>query len=120
MVASLHKVPSRKVFEDADEMLIRMSHRGGCGCDPNSGDGAGVLVGMPDAFMRSVAMERFGKELPGAGEYCVGNIFFPKDEAKMAAGKDIMEGFVKRAGLSVMGWRKVPTDNSMLGKVRRN
>eukprot|EP00520_Triparma_pacifica_P017027 CAMPEP_0118660008 /NCGR_PEP_ID=MMETSP0785-20121206/15425_1 /TAXON_ID=91992 /ORGANISM="Bolidomonas pacifica, Strain CCMP 1866" /LENGTH=1540 /DNA_ID=CAMNT_0006553169 /DNA_START=146 /DNA_END=4768 /DNA_ORIENTATION=+ len=116
LVASLHKVPSRKVFEDADEMLIRMSHRGGCGCDPNSGDGAGVLVGMPDAFMRTVALESFGKELPAEGSYCVGNIFFPKDEAKMQEGKDILEGFVKRSGLTVMGWRKVPTDNSMLGK----
>ena len=53
------------MIDQADEMLVRMSHRGGCGCDPNSGDGAGVLVGMPDGFMRNYAKEAWGKEVRG-------------------------------------------------------
>ena len=116
MVASLHKVPSRKVFENADEMLVRMSHRGGCGCDPRSGDGAGVLVGMPDSFMRSVALSAWGADLPPLGDYCVGNVFFPNDRGKVARAKKILEDTVRRSGLGVLGWRKVPVDNSMLGK----
>jgi len=117
MVASLKSRASRRVIDDADEMLVRMSHRGGCGCDPNSGDGAGVLVGMPDSFMRKVALENFKSELPGVGEYAVGNIFFPHEN--MQALKDckaVLERLLKERGIKIMGWRKVPVDNSMLGQ----
>ena len=116
LCASLMKIPSRRVVVDADEMLVRMSHRGGCGCDPNSGDGAGILVGMPDSFMRAAAMESFGKELPPLGSYVVGNVFFPKDEAKMANAKAVLETMVGRSGLTMLGWRECPVDNSLLGK----
>ena len=116
MVASLYKTPSRRVVADADEMLVRMSHRGGCGCDPNSGDGAGIMVGMPDSFMRSIAEKEFNYTLPPADEYCVGNVFFPRDPAKQEAAKKTMDTMIKRAGLSLVGWRPVPVDNTMLGK----
>lgn len=123
MVASLKSLPSRRVMEDADEMLVRMSHRGGCGCDPASGDGAGVLVGMPDSFMRKVAAESFGTGLtdidvlPEAGKYAVGNIFFPHENVQALVDcKSVLERLLKERGMGVIGWRKVPVDNSMLGK----
>lgn len=60
---------------DANEMLVRMSHRGGCGCEPNTGDGAGMLVGIPDGFLRKVAKKDLGVTLPPLGQYAVGNVF---------------------------------------------
>ena len=120
LVASLKSVPSRKVVEQADEMLVRMSHRGGCGCDPASGDGAGILLGMPDSFMRAKAKECFGVDLPPKGEYAVGNIFFSRNLKAIEECKAIMERLSKERGLKFIGWRPVPVDNSMLGKDPRD
>ena len=77
MIASLKSEPTRNIVEKADEMLVGIAHRGGCGCDPASGDGSGTLFGMPDAFMRSEAEKLFGATLPTTGEYAVRNTFFP-------------------------------------------
>lgn len=119
LIANMKSIPSRHVIEVADEMLVRMAHRGGCGCDPNSGDGAGMLFGMPDSFMRTKAKELFGAELPPTGEYAVGNVFFPPGsdtKTVMDDCKAIMERLVNERGLNTVGWRRVPVDNSMLGK----
>eukprot|EP00581_Thalassiosira_minuscula_P012171 CAMPEP_0183715274 /NCGR_PEP_ID=MMETSP0737-20130205/9570_1 /TAXON_ID=385413 /ORGANISM="Thalassiosira miniscula, Strain CCMP1093" /LENGTH=1599 /DNA_ID=CAMNT_0025944365 /DNA_START=168 /DNA_END=4967 /DNA_ORIENTATION=+ len=117
LVASLKSVASRKVVEDADEMLIRMSHRGGVGCCPASGDGAGMLFGMPDAFMRAKAKESLGIDLPPSGEYAVGNVFFPPENPDVLQDcKSILERLTKQRGLEILGWRPVPVDNSMLGQ----
>lgn len=119
LIANLKSKPSRYVVEVADEMLVRMSHRGGVGCDPCSGDGAGMLFGMPDSFMRKQAKELFGADLPPAGQYAVANVFFPPgSDSKPTMGdcKSIMERLTKERGLSTIGWRSVPVDNSMLGK----
>jgi len=117
LVASLKSVPSRRVVDDADEMLVRMSHRGGVGVDIASGDGAGMLFGMPDSFMRAKAQELFKVDLPEQGQYAVGNIFFPKGDAQVVANcKGILERLTKERQLSVVGWRPVPVDNSMLGR----
>lgn len=117
LVASLKSIPSRKVVDDADEMLVRMSHRGGCGCDPASGDGAGIMVGMPDSFMRAKAQELFNATLPARGEYAVANVFFPHGNAEaLKDSKSILERLTKERGLQIVGWRKVPVDNSMLGR----
>jgi len=117
LVASLKSIPTRQIVDDADEMLIRMSHRGGCGCDPASGDGAGILVGMPDSFMRSKAKELFGADLPPQGEYAVSNIFFPRASPKaQEESKKIFTRLIKERGLNIVGWRPVPVDNSMLGR----
>ena len=78
-----------------------------------------MLFGMPDSFMRSKAKELFGTELPPMGEYAVGNIFFPPESDKKQVMNDckaIMERLVKERGLNTIGWRRVPVDNSMLGK----
>eukprot|EP00980_Cylindrotheca_fusiformis_P010858 scaffold2462_cov127-Cylindrotheca_fusiformis.AAC.15 len=119
LIANLKSKPSRHVVDVADEMLIRMAHRGGCGCDPASGDGAGMLFGMPDSFMRIKAKELFGADLPELGKYAVANVFFPPgSDTKPILGdcKEIVQRLAKERGLNVLGWRPVPVDNSMLGK----
>lgn len=80
---------------------------------------SGMMFGMPDSFMRRKAKEQFGKDLPLAGKYAVGNIFFPPgSDSKPIMGdcKSIMERLTKERGLDFIGWRPVPVDNSMLGK----
>src|SRR5215203_2347107 len=70
--------PSHKIVSDALLMLENMNHRGACGCEPDSGDGAGIMVRMPDAFMRRKAKE-CGFTLPKAGQYGVAMCFLPRD-----------------------------------------
>ena len=110
MVASLKAEPSHKIVADANTMLVRMSHRGGCGAEAASGDGAGILTGVPDAFLR-----RIQPGLPAQGEYGVGNIFFPNDPAAVAKCKAIFEKHIDALGLQLVGWRTLPVDNSALG-----
>jgi len=110
MVASLKAEPSHKIVADANTMLVRMSHRGGCGSEPNSGDGAGILTGVPDAFLR-----RIQPGLPAAGEYGVGNLFFPNNPDAVAKCKAIFEKHIDQLGLQLVAWRTLPVDNSALG-----
>jgi len=112
LVASLKKVPSRANLVDCNDMLVRMAHRGGCGCDPQSGDGAGILVGMPDSFLRGGAAPF---ELPAQGDYAVGMCFLPRDEGNAKAARQSLERTARQRGLEVLGWRDVPTDNGDLG-----
>ena len=96
-------------------MLERMTHRGACGCDEASGDGAGILVGIPDAFLRREA-GRLGIHLPAPGLYAVGQFFLPKHpEASWEARKAFAEE-AHDAGHRVLGWRRVPVDALCLGK----
>ncbi|OQR97360.1 ferredoxin-dependent glutamate synthase [Achlya hypogyna] len=118
ILAHLHKQPSRKVVLEANEMLVRMSHRGGCGCDPASGDGAGMLVGMPHAFVSRLAREgQFGAPIatPLVPErYAVGNVFFRKDR-DVAGSKAQFDALAEELNLTSLGWRSVPTTNTALG-----
>ena len=115
LVANLKKIQTRQTVLDCNEMLVRMSHRGGCGCDPASGDGAGMLVGMPDAFLRDRVHKTLGMTLPKFGDYAVGMMMLPRDETLQMDAKMTVEGVAKRRGLHLLGWRVVPTDNSQLG-----
>ena len=83
-VAHIKGEPSHQIVLDADHMLQRMEHRGGCGCEANTGDGAGILTGMPHEFMVKVARNNLGEVLPGVGKYAAGNVFFPQDEKQRA------------------------------------
>lgn len=86
---------------DANEMLVRMTHRGACGCEENTGDGAGILVAVPDGFLRKAAAEAGIGELPVAGQYAVGNIFVPKFENAVHEAKSIVERVCKQRGMNV-------------------
>ncbi|KAM0039067.1 putative glutamate synthase (NADH) [Helianthus debilis subsp. tardiflorus] len=114
-VAELSGESNRKTVTDAIEMLVRMSHRGACGCETNTGDGAGILVGLPHDFYKEVAKDH-GFELPPPGEYAVGMFFLPTSETRRDQSKIVFTKVAESLGHTVLGWRTVPTDNSGLGK----
>lgn len=114
-IANMKGRQSRDIVEDANEMLARMAHRGGVGCDPNTGDGAGILTAIPDRFMRKVAQAELGISLPPAGQYGVGQVFMQNDSHAVKACKAIFEKVLAKQNIETLGWRRVPTDNSSLG-----
>ncbi|KDP22151.1 hypothetical protein JCGZ_25982 [Jatropha curcas] len=114
-VAELSGETSRKTVSDALEMLVRMTHRGACGCEANTGDGAGILVALPHDFCREIAKDG-GFELPPPGEYAVGMFFLPTSDNRREESKNVFTKVAESLGHTVLGWRRVPTDNSGLGK----
>jgi len=116
LLAQLKGTPSHQLIRDANTALARMEHRGGCGCEANTGDGAGILVGMPDAFMRKAAAQAgLSAPLPPKGEFASGLVFTSHQEPARVAMKEAMERVAQRLGLKILGWRRPPTDNSRLG-----
>ena len=110
-VATLTGVASHAIVANALTALRNLDHRGASGAEPDSGDGAGILIQIPDAFLRDVA----GIELPPMGEYAVGNVFLPVDDDARASAKASIETIAADEGLRVLGWRPVPTDPRGLG-----
>src|SRR3954469_24542221 len=111
LVARLDNVPSRDIVEQALLALENLEHRGAAGADRHTGDGAGVLVQMPDRFLRS-AVDFL---LPPLGEYGVAMCFFPRDEARRTQLEALMELNVRVEGQIVLGWRDVPIDEAHVG-----
>lgn len=109
-VADMKGRPSHEIVAEADHALVRMEHRGGCGCEANTGDGAGMLTSMPDSFFRGIAKQELGQELPPAGLYSVGNVFLPQDEKERQICKDKVEAIIAAEGQNFIGWREVPVD----------
>src|SRR3954468_259598 len=105
---------SNTIVDNALTMLERMNHRGGCGCDPASGDGAGLLVKLPDKFLRR-EMKKQGVTLPTAGQYGVAQIFLPKDMVSRSRCIAMVEEVVEEYGMTVLGWRDVPTNQKFIG-----
>ncbi|QIK36679.1 glutamate synthase large subunit [Caldichromatium japonicum] len=103
---------SHAIVEQGLEILKRLTHRGAVGADPKAGDGAGILVQLPDAFFRAV----LDFNLPPLGEYGVGMVFLPKDAAARAQMIATVERYLSEGGQRVLGWRDVPVDNSDLGE----
>jgi glutamate synthase (ferredoxin) len=106
---------SHDIVEQALTILLNLDHRGACGCESNTGDGAGILIQIPDRFLRRVSAEA-GFELPALGQYGVGMIYGSPDASQRAQGRQAFEQVVQQEGLTVIGWRDVPTDDSSLGK----
>ncbi|MCF2443619.1 glutamate synthase large subunit [Dyadobacter sp. CY345] len=106
---------SHQIVADAIHMLERMEHRGATGFDPNTGDGAGILIQIPHEYFVEEC-SKIGFQLPPAGEYGVGMIFFPNDETVREECRDIVNRKLKRLGLTLLGYRKVPTLNNTLGE----
>ncbi|MCC3375984.1 glutamate synthase large subunit [Cohnella sp. REN36] len=113
-VAHIKGRKSHDIIEQALSLLINMEHRGGQGSEPNSGDGAGILLQIPHAFFSKEA-EKLGFALPEEGQYAVGMVFLTQDEANRAKHEEIFSGIVAEEGLSVIGWRTVPTNDEKLG-----
>ena len=114
-VAHIKGNKSRRIVTDAEELLVRMTHRGAVGAEKNTGDGAGIMVALPHDFLQRAAKEDLGVELPGFGAYAAGIFFFPKEEDLQAACKKVIADLIAEHGLRHLGWRNVPTDNSMIG-----
>ncbi|MDQ8199576.1 glutamate synthase large subunit [Pelagicoccus enzymogenes] len=114
-VANLKGRKSHDVIENALVMLTNMEHRGGTGYDVCCGDGAGLLIQVPHAFLKEDLAKR-DISLPQAGDYGVGMIFFPKDEAKREECRELLNRNLETLGLEVICYREVPRDNSGLGQ----
>lgn len=114
-VGELNKVPTRKCIKDSLTMLTRMEHRGACGCETNTGDGAGILVAMPDGFLSNVMLEEQGIKLPPLGEYAVGQVYLPRDEHLRHKSRTVIDTVVAEMGHDAISWRVVPTNNRSLG-----
>ena len=92
---NLDKVATRSCVTDALEMLVRMTHRGACGCEANTGDGAGCLVAIPHGFFGRVVREDCDVRLPAEGQYAVGHLFLPKEPELYNAAKGIIAKCVR-------------------------
>ncbi|MCD9499239.1 glutamate synthase large subunit [Photobacterium carnosum] len=114
-VAHLKNRKSHQIVTQALDMLARMEHRGGQGCDPSSGDGAGILLQKPHEFLLEETV-KLGIKLPAFAQYGVGVVLFPKDEHKRQQCRDILERNAKRLDLEIIGYRVLPVDNSMIGE----
>ena len=108
-IANIKGNPSHQIVSDATNMLTRMEHRGACGSERNTGDGAGVLASIPFDFFAEVTSD-LGLKLPEPGAYAAGNIFLPTDEVQSNQCKSIFEEVVLEHGQHLVGWRPVPTD----------
>jgi glutamate synthase (ferredoxin) len=106
---------SHELIEGALQMCINMDHRGGCGCDPQTGDGAGIFLQLPHRFFQAVAPE-CGFTLPEEGQYAVGFVYLSRDPAKCAEAMRMVEKITRQEGQTVLGWRDVPVVSSLLGE----
>jgi glutamate synthase (ferredoxin) len=106
---------THQMVTDALKILVNLDHRGACGCEANTGDGAGILIQVPHEFLVAQT-EKLGFKLPEPGHYGLGMIFLPKGKAERENIKREFAKAVSDEGQTVLGWRDVPTDNSSLGK----
>jgi len=109
-IAQLKGVASHAVVADALEMLHRMDHRGACGCEKNTGDGAGILTALPHAMLKKVAARDAGLNLPDPGGYAAGNLFLPAEQAERDFCVTAFEEGLQHEKLPLIGWRDLPTD----------
>src|SRR6266481_1647231 len=109
---------SRRIVEQAIQVLLNLEHRGACGSEKNTGDGAGILLQIPhEFFARECERRKF--KLPRAGAYGVGMVFLPREAASRRECEHLFERIVKEEGQRVLGWRTVPTDDSGIGPTAR-
>lgn len=120
MVVDMHGRRSRDIVDKAITALLNLEHRGAAGAEPNSGDGAGIMLQIPDKFFRAVLAEDGSFELPAEGSYASGIAFLPQGSKDAAAACEAVEKIVEAEGLTVLGWREVPHDDSSLGALARD
>jgi len=117
-VASVRGQKSHDIILKGIEVLINLTHRGACGCDPETGDGAGVLIQIPHEFFAREC-SRLGFNLPGPSAYGVGMTFLPVEKHQRLQCEGILERILREEGLAVLGWRDTPLDASAIGRVAR-
>ena len=117
-VASLRGRKSHDIIRKGIQVLINLAHRGACGCDPETGDGAGVLIQIPHKFFAQECA-KLGFTLPAPGAYGVGMTFFPVEKHERLQCEGILERIVREEELTVLGWRDTPVDGAAIGRVAR-
>jgi glutamate synthase domain-containing protein 2/glutamate synthase domain-containing protein 1/glutamate synthase domain-containing protein 3 len=118
-VVNIKGEKSHEIVEEALTVLQNLDHRGACGCEENTGDGAGILLQVPHAFFQD-ACEGLGFQLPDPGEYGVGMLFLPDHRTQRRQFEKILEEIIASEGQRLLGWRKVPTDNMYLGETAKS
>jgi glutamate synthase domain-containing protein 2/glutamate synthase domain-containing protein 1/glutamate synthase domain-containing protein 3 len=117
-VVNIHGNRSHDIISKGIQILINLTHRGACGCDPETGDGAGVLIQIPhELFSREC--RKLGFRLPGRGEYGAGFVFLPVEPQQRLLCEGIVERIVREEGLTLLGWRDTPLDVNAIGRVAR-
>ncbi|MDY6998673.1 MAG: glutamate synthase large subunit [Actinomycetota bacterium] len=119
MVADMHGRRSRDIVDKAITALLNLEHRGAQGAEPHTGDGAGIMLQVPDEFLRAVCRDD-GIELPELGSYATGMAFLPQSSKDAATACESVGKIAEAEGLQVLGWRDVPTDDSSLGALARD
>ena len=118
-VASVRGERSHQIIEQGIQVLVNLTHRGACGCDPETGDGAGVLIQIPHRFFAREC-EALGFRLPPPGEYAVGMTFLPVEKHPRLNCEGVLERIIREEGLAVLGWRDTPVNGDAIGRVARN
>ena len=118
MVANIKGEKTHAIITESLQVLDNLGHRGASGSDPDTGDGAGILVQMPDAFFQKVSSQ-VSVRLPSEGEYGVGMVFLPQEATAVATCVAHIERVVANEGLTLLGWREVPLDPSQIGRDAR-
>ncbi|MEY4934153.1 MAG: hypothetical protein RIS64_512 [Bacteroidota bacterium] len=114
LIANLNGIKSHQLVEDALTMLTNMEHRGACGCEANTGDGAGIMLQTPHEFFVKKCKE-LGFDLPDFGSYGVGVVFFPQNRTLRNQCRDLLSDYIDELGFDLLGYRMVPTDNESVG-----
>ncbi len=117
-VANIKGHKSHDIIEKGIQILINLTHRGACGCDPETGDGAGLLIQIPHRFFAREA-KALGFTLPAPGDYGVGMVFMPVERHERLVTEGIVERIVREEGLPLLGWRDTPIDGNAIGRVAR-
>ncbi|MDP3678737.1 MAG: glutamate synthase subunit alpha, partial [Methylotenera sp.] len=118
-VAHIKGNKSHDIVQKGLELLTNLTHRGATGYDPKLGDGAGLLMQVPDAFMRKEAA-KLNINLPAAGQYAVGNVFLPQAAKNREACEALFTKIIAEENQTLLGWRDVPVDNSNIAQAARD
>ena len=118
-VVNMHGRKSHQIVRQGLEVLENLTHRGACGCDPLTGDGAGILLQMPQEFFAAVTPQA-GIKLPAPGDWAVGNVFLPSSVEERESAESFFERLCREEGQEFLGWRSVPVDNSSIGGTARD
>src|SRR4029077_11325410 len=117
-VASIEGRKSHDIVLKGIQILVNLTHRGACGCDPQTGDGAGILIQIPHTFFAREAAS-LGFSLPSPGEYGVGMVFLPVDTQDRLICEGVIEKIAREEGLTVLGWRDTPINGNTIGRLAR-
>ena len=118
-IASIEGKPSHDIITRGIQILINLTHRGACGCDPETGDGAGILIQIPHEFFQREC-SKLGFALPERGRYGVGMVFLPVEKTPRYKAEGILERIVREEGLDVLGWRDTPVFADAIGRLARS